>query len=174
MAILKKKANVTNGLAKNDDDGGDSFMSRLKGTKAAEGGGFTKLKPGQFEALAFSGGLYEDPATPKQAIWIDYCIVNDDGANEGRNGRAFYNIIDKEGDEANGMPYLVRDLEILGIDYSGAKSIENFAEILGEALDQLCPYVVIDVVFKNGFTNIYLNSVMDNQSQKPDLPDQKD
>lgn len=170
MAILKRKPGVTTQPGKTTTSGpvkgADAFMSRLKSATAAPAG--FDIIPGQYEALCYKAGEYSEGQ--KEAIWIEFSIVNDqNGKMDGKTGRIYYQIKDKDGLEGNGFEYMKRDLENLGFEMDGYTSQADFIKGLEAWADQEAVWVVIDVKKNGQFTNIYLNSVMDDQASKPDL-----
>lgn len=178
MPIAKKKPGVTNpGSSQSQSTGfkpgqpakgADAFMQRLKDAKAATPG--FDVPPGQYEAIAHKAeySLFED--SQKEAVFIEFAIVNDDKI-AGKTTRVYYNLIGKDGSEGQGYEYMKRDLEMVGcdaIDISDNK--DEFTENLKNWFDENKPWVVIDVKKNGQFTNVYLNSMMDDQEGKPELP----
>ncbi len=169
MPIAKKKTGVTTPPTNKGASSGDSFMQRLKGTKPAEKKAFYPLPPGQYEALAYKAEFARWEDSQKEAVWIEFVVVND-GALDGKTSRMYYNLVDAEGNASQGEEYMVRDFQILGFDYTQFNSQTEFEEGLSEFFETEAPWVVIDVKKNGKNTNIYLNSIMDDQENKPDSP----
>lgn len=173
MAILRRKPGVTGTAATAPTGkataaaGADAFMSRLKSAEAPAG---FNIVAGQYEALLYLADYYRDDKSPRESVYLEFVIVNDTGKMDGKTTRIYYNIKDKDGADATGYDYLKRDLDTLGFDLNQFKSQEEFEMGLKAWADEEKPYVVIDVKKNGQYTNVYLNSVMDDQTGKPDMP----
>lgn len=168
MPIVAKKKTPAPGTKASAPET-DSFMSKMKGTQAAEG--FTGgPPPGQYEALASASGLYEDPTSEKESFWIEFIVVNDE-KYDGKKARTWYTLKTAEGADGSGWEYLKRDLSMLGFDDSECNSKEDYIESADKHCKENLPWVMISVVKKNGFINTFLNSVMEDQDQAPELPE---
>ena len=172
MAIMKRTGATTGGTkpaagGKPAATGGDAFMQKMKSSTGAPSMNFD-IKPGQYEALLYTSGIY-DEAPPKEAIFLEFAIVNDDEFG-GKTTRIYYNIIDKEGNDGNGYDFLKRDLSTCEFDDFEHNSQADFLEALKKWANETQLWVVVDIKKKGTFTNVYLNSVMDDQSGAPKLP----
>lgn len=152
--------------AKKKKGGGDSLASAFNKAKpAAVGGG---LPEGQFEALITGAEVRKDD----NGTFVDFeaTLVNtDDAEHDGRTGRMSYMLLDADGDEAPGMGYFKRDLALLGQETEFEDDDEFEAALEGLAEEE--PWMSITVKQnKQGYSNIYLNGLQEDQEDKPERP----
>ena len=172
MAVLKKSAPVskpTTTTAKAATTGGSDFENKFKAVQEANPQGnksFKSLPIGKFEALATEGGKLEKDG--RWSAWIDFTLT--EGEAEGQKGRSFFFVENDEGDIQVGASILHRMLAQMG--YVDADepfhSKDHIEELLAEIAINPC-WVVIKVAVKAGYTNIYLDKVMENQDEKPTI-----
>lgn len=143
----------------------DAFAEQFRNTKAAAAGGF--LADGDYEGLIVSIDYKE--GDKGDSVGIKYTVVNN--ADEDLNGKSavsFYNVTDEEGNIAQGLEYLKRDLALLGVDADTQDAVtckEDFTELLSNLAEEQ-KWVEFQVKTKK-YTNVYLKSVFDNQEDKP-------
>lgn len=161
-----KAAPVTRGV--------DPFAAKYAETEAATGSGYVPPPPGKYEAIIVEAqGVREDEPSQKQYVFFDLVLVNcEDDALNGKKIKIFFNFTKENGEEDQGMPYFKAANEMLG--GTPPTSWEDMCDTLAEiAKAQL--WVNINVVEnrKKGktYTNAYLDSVPENQDDKPELPD---
>lgn len=164
MPILKNKQ--TNKPTSTKEKGPqDDFARRYAATEPAKGGGFVPPKPGTYNAILIEGqGVIDGDKT---SAFITVQIVDEDAEDAGKNCRIYWNFTDENGQEGSGMPYFMSNMQMLGID----KQFVNWDDMC-ESLAELAkeqPWLIINVVKKGDWTNIYIQSVPENQAEKPDL-----
>jgi len=143
----------------------DAFAARYNSTEPSAKGAFTPPPPGQYNALITECQYENDD--PKETVYLEATIVDDDAVVGGKDCRIYFNLTDIEGNEGNGMPYLRSALAMLGYP-DPIESLTDLQEILAQiAQDQT--WVLVEVKKKGKWTNIYLSSVPENQAEKPSL-----
>lgn len=168
MPILKKPNPTTGKPAAKPTASGpqDDFARRYAATEPAKKGGFVPPEPGSYNALIVEGQYQRDGDETK--AYIEVQIVDEDVPSSGKNCRIYYNFTKADGSDAGSMPYFRKDASLFGKD-DEFTSEEDCAEFLAE-LAKAQIWVVINVVLSKGkYTNIYLDSVPENQSDKPAL-----
>lgn len=147
-------------------------------------GGWNSTKPvvntgaggfpvGTWEALAFNGAAEEKEGKGVNA-YIEYVGVHDDDVN-GKKQRQYFNIKDDAGNWGEGVGYFKGALVTLGYDEDSLEIDEDdLVEDLNRLLKKLRkmePWVSLKVKEgKSGYTNVYLNGLMDDQNDKPTNP----
>ena len=148
---------------------GDAFAEKLRQVKAAAAGGF--LADGEYEGLVVEIN-YKENEEKGDSVGIKYTVVNN--ADEDLNGKStmsFYNVTTPEGDLSEGVGYLRRDLNSLGLDEESIDGVDNKEEFI-ELLEKLAEdqiWVEFKVATRKGFSNVFLTSVFSDQSDKPAL-----
>lgn len=144
--------------------GSDAFSKRFNSSdgKAA----FIPPEPGQYNALITEIQATRDDEGVKETVYIE-CTITDD-SDPGKTARIYFNFSDVEGKEGSGMPFFKSALKMLGFDEE-LKSWDHLQEVCASVVEQQ-PWVIIDVKQKGKYTNIYLNSVPEDQDSKPALP----
>lgn len=143
----------------------DPFAAKYAETEAAKGGGFVPPKPGTYNTILVEGQGVVDG--DKTAAFITVQIVDEDEEDAGKNCRIYWNFTDENGQEASGMPYFKSNMQMLGVNKE-FQSWDDMCETLAELAKEQ-PWLIINVVKKGDWTNIYLQSVPENQNEKPDL-----
>jgi hypothetical protein len=166
MPILKKSNQAQKQQPQQSaKNSGDPFAKRYAETEAASGGGFVPPEPGTYNALIVAG-VYEEDGQ-KEYAYLEVQIVDEDVADAGKNCRLYYNFVDENGQEATGMRYFKSNMQMLGKEDDFKSKDEAVAFLARLAEDQT--WIVIDVKKKGKWTNIFLSSVPEDQSQKPAL-----
>lgn len=149
----------------------DAFAQKIAETEAGVGSGWVPPHPGTFNALITEAQLEQDG--DKLDAYIEFTIVEeDDDEVHGKTARRYYNFVDDAGEEKGGVPFFKGDLQMLGIDTDEEiTSMEKAAEVLAALVEEQ-KWVVIDVKKKGKYTNIFLNSVPENQDEKPANPNE--
>lgn len=142
----------------------DPFAAKYAETDAAKGKGFVPPEPGSYNAIIVEGQYQRDGDETK--AYLEVQIV-DEGVNAGKNCRIYYNFTDKDGKEEPGMPYFKSNMQMLGRE-DDFLSEDDCAEFLAQLAEQQV-WIEINVSKKGQWTNIYLNSVPENQDDKPAL-----
>lgn len=161
-----------------EDEGGGkkSYASAFNRSKPKErGGGFPV---GNHEALVNGGECSDTDKGIK--VKIQFVGVNGEEV-EGKIQHQFYNLKGENGEwNEDGVGFFKRDMIEFGFDEddltSDASDDEEFVEFVNgllKRLKKMLPWVAIRVVEqknKPGFTNIFINGLMEDQDQKPELP----
>lgn len=147
----------------------DPFAAKYAETDTATGSGYVPPPPGKYEALIVEAqGVREDEPNKKEYVYLELVIVNcEDEELNGKKIRIFYNFTDTDGTKMPGMPYFKAANEMLG--GSPPTSWDDMCDTLAEiAKEQI--WVNINIITKGKYTNAYLDSVPENQDDKPDMP----
>jgi hypothetical protein len=141
------------------DDFADAF-NKVNAAVANTGG----LPPGKHKCAAVELGLRD--SDKGLSGFIKYTVMdNDDEANE-KSGVSFYQLLNEAGEEQEGFGYFKRDLILLGMDEDTQLTRRSDLEEMLEDIAKKEMYVEVTVREKGGFTNIFLNEVLD-QDDKP-------
>ncbi len=144
----------------------DAFAERYAKTEASKGGTYVPPEPGTYNALITEGqGVVKDLAT---SAYFEFTIcgdVNGDDALQGKTCRMYFNFTDEEGREASGMGWFRGVMEQLGYPDAFTSWTEMCEALASLASEEV--WVVIDVKKKGKWTNIYLNNVPEDQTEKP-------
>lgn len=156
---------------------GLSLKDKLNAKPPAESGPMG-LPEGTHECLVVDG-LCETNAKGTSA-YLEFCIVNsEDEELNGRSGRKFYQLIDPDGEALDGVSYLKADGMLIGMmDEEFELEGDTLEEIVDEfnavlkKLKKKEPWVSVNVVPGKGqYKNIYLQSLMEDQEDKPEKPE---
>lgn len=165
MAILKKPNPTAGKPTAKSAAQTDPFAAKYAETEASKSKGFVPPEPGSYNALIVEGQYQRDGDETK--AYIEVQIVDPDVTSSGKNCRIYWNFTKADGSEGTGMPYFKSNMQLLGRE-DDFLSEDDCAEFLAElAKEQV--WVMINVVKKGQYTNIYLDSVPENQDNKPDL-----
>lgn len=178
MPVLKNKQpvkedRVAEANAKIKNAQKDPFAAKYAETDAATGSGYVPPPPGKYEALIVEAqGVREDEPSHREHAYLELVLVNcEDESLNGKKIRIFYNFTKEDGTEDKGMPYFKAANEMLG--GSPPESWDDMCDTLAEIAKETM-WVHINVVEnkKGGktYTNAYLDSVPENQNDKPDMP----
>lgn len=156
-----------------------------KGGKKSLKGSFNSVPPADPRALGIPPGNHEaliteglaDTNDKGTSVYLQYVAVN--GEVDGHSSRRFYGIYDADGDPNEQIiGFLKTDLMMLGlwdedteVDDSTVESIVEDLNVILKKLKKMQPWVSIRVQQKGEYLNIFLQQLMDDQDQKPDLPD---
>lgn len=146
----------------------DAFAQKLAETDAQSGGQWTPPPPGTYNALITEAQGEVDG--DKTDAYFELTIVDHDEL-AGKTCRIYFNFTGEDGEEKSGMPYFKQALEMLGVNVEeSVTSWESMCEVIAEiAAEQT--WVIIDVKKKGKWTNVFLSSVPEEQSQKPEMPE---
>lgn len=167
-AELEKKSKKSSGTR--------SLTAAFKSAKPAAAMQFG-LPEGNYECLVAGGEAAENDKGI--SAYIEYVAVNcDDSDIEGKSQRAFFALVDADGEPQQGVEFFKRDLLNLGIEESDIDELDDDDDIV-EALNKLLkklkklqPWVSVTVKKGKGeYMNLYLQGLMDDQSDKPEMPD---
>lgn len=127
---------------------------------------------GNWEALAFNGACESDGK--KLSAYVDFAGVNDE-AVEGLTQRIYWTLKDEKGQWTEGVTYMKGALLTLGFKEEQLEIDESeVEEELNKLLKKLRktePWVTVRAKEgKGGYVNLYLNGLMDDQSDKPENP----
>lgn len=169
---------------KKGKDKDEEPVTKKDGTKSLKGS-FTSKPPadpsgarlpvGTFEALIGSGECStNDKGT---SAYLEFTLVN--GDSDGMSGRKFYQLYDENDEPLDlGIGILKRDMIDIGFeddvfdeldDSSIKKLVAGLNDIL-KRLKKLQPWVGIRTQDKKGYINIYIQQLMEDQDQKPEMP----
>ncbi len=143
----------------------DVFAERVNA--AGQKGGYVPPEPGTYNALITEIQATRDDEGKNEAVFIEVTITDDEAP--GKKARIYFNFTDAEGIEKSGMPFFNQARSMLGWD-EDLESWDSMVDKLAEIATQQ-PWVVIEVKKKGKWTNIFLNSVPENQDEKPALPE---
>lgn len=147
----------------------DPFAKKYAETDAQEGSGWVPPPPGQYNCLITEGQGVQDG--DKTSAYLEFVICDEEPeAAHGKTARIYWNFTDENGDDMPGMAYFKSAMTMLGHDEqfgSWDEMCEALAAIAGEEM-----WVIIDVKKKGKYTNCYLSSVPEDQSQKPANPNE--
>lgn len=135
------------------------------------------LPIGSHECLVAGGEAAENDKGTN--VYIEYVLVNaDDDDMNGKSQRKYFQLVDSDGEGLQGADYFKKDLIDLGLeeeDFENRPEEEDLIDFLNgilKKLGKMQPYVSVKVVEgKGGYTNLYLNGLMEDQDNKPDMPD---
>lgn len=156
---------------------GKSIATTFNAIPRSEGGG-PGLPKGQWEVLITGGDVSE---TDKGInLYLELTGVNDPDV-EGVVGRKYYNLTDDAGNwQEMGVGILKNDLVNLGVDEDSISIEEDSAvddlKSIVKKLVKKSPWATVKVVDakKAGYTNTYINGLMENQDEKPENPNAGD
>jgi hypothetical protein len=159
------KSNPVKGPAK------DAFAQKLAETEAAEGGNWVPPPPGSYNALVTEGQGEVDG--DKTTAYLEFTLVEEDNdAVHGKTCRIYFNFTDENGEDKGGMPYFRQAMTMFGIDVEAEiNNWEDMCAKLAELAEEQA-WCVVDVKKKGKYTNIYLSSVPEDQSEKPVNPNE--
>lgn len=143
----------------------DPFAAKYNATDASTKGGYVPPLPGDYNTLLTAAQAEVDGE--KRTAYFEFTIV-DDGAMEGKTCRIYFNFVDENGNEGQGMPFFKQAMQMLGHDEE-IESWDHMVEII-TAIAEEVPWVIINVVKKGKWTNVFIDSVPENQDKKPVLP----
>lgn len=150
---------------KHQGGGGDAFAKRFNTSDTK--GKFVPPEPGTYNALITEAQTSREGEGVKETCFFELTITDDLNDMQGKTCRIYFNFSDEEGDEMPGMPFFKSALEMLGSD-TELRSWEHLEEIVS-TIGATQPWVIIDVKKKGKYTNVFLNSVPENQDNKPSL-----
>lgn len=145
----------------------DPFGARLAEIEAKTGGGgFTPPPPGKYNALIVEGQGVIDGE--KKSAYLEVIICDDENGALGMKCRVYWNFYDKEGKENEmGLAHFKGAFAMLG--YETPTSWDAMCEDLADMANNNI-WIVINVAKNAKGTNIYLDMVPEDQSQKPEMP----
>lgn len=149
---------------------GSSLAAIYNKSKPAPDGGGGGFPKGKWQALIISGELEEVKEGGIRALF--HLVGVGDDEVEGKKGRLSYVLVTPEGEEAEGMQYFKRDLVKLGLEDVEFSSEDEITEAL-ETIGNNETWVNVSAVpqkTNTQYTNIFLDSVEDDQSAKPERP----
>lgn len=148
----------------------DPFAAKYAETEAVTGSGFVPLPVGDYEGLIIEAqGVREDDPSKKEYAYFEIVVVNCE--NETLNGkkiRIFFNFTKEDGSEGEGMPYFKAANEMLG--GSAPTGWDDMCDTLAEIAKEVM-WVRFKAVQRKKYTNYFLESVFEEQSEKPELPE---
>lgn len=160
----KTKAKAGNGAAK-PKGRGTSFAKLFNEAEPADV--VAGFPDGNWEALIIGGEVNEDDEKGI-SCYLEYVGVNDEKV-EGKTQRTYFQLADAEGEPQQGLNYFKRALSLLGREEVQIEDIADLTTIIEDiAADE--PWVSIQVKTKKGYSNIYLQGLMDDQDDKPERP----
>lgn len=160
----KAKTKASNGSAK-PKSRGTSFAKLFNEAEPADV--ISGFPDGNWEALIIGGEVNEDEEKGT-SVYLEFVGVNDEKI-EGKTQRTYYQLADAEGAGLPGLNYFKRDLTMLGYDDVEIEDVADLQPILdGIAGEEY--WVSIQVKSKKGYSNIYLQGLMDDQDDKPERP----
>lgn len=179
MPILKRPAtpatptkplSSTQSPNKNVPQGGgapkrDSFAARFAAADPKEGGGFVPPVPGQYNAIIYDAVAERESEGIKETAYLEYTIHDPNEPMHSKAARIYYNFTKEDGTEGTGMPYFKAMLEMFGYD-TDIQSWEQMEETLKELAEQEW-WIIVDVKKKGAYTNSFINSVPEDQKNKP-------
>lgn len=131
----------------------DEFKSLFQETAPAENQGFALVDVGTYEAELTECKLDMQKEPPRLSIWAQ--ITNDE-RYEGKKLFINYQM------GGQGISYLKKDLETLGLDYSDVGSPEDVAQIFFDNLPlQVVVYVSQKEYQGKMYNNTYINELID-------------
>lgn len=161
--------------SKKSSGGTRSLTSLFKKAKVAPKNSFG-LPPGNYECLVNGGEA--DQNDKGISAYLEYVAVNcEDSEIDGRSHRAFYGLVDADGEPQQGIEYFKRDLLELGIteeELEGLDDDDDLIDAINKLLRKIAkaqPWVSVQVKQKGDYTNLFLQGVMEDQDQKPDMPE---
>lgn len=144
----------------------DAFAQKLAETDASVGGQWTPPPVGTYNALVTEAQGEVDG--DKTDAYFELTIVDHEEL-AGKTCRIYFNFTDENGEEKSGMPYFKQALEMFGINVEeSVTSWDKMCEVIAGIAEENV-WCVIDVKKKGKYTNIFLSSVPEDQSQKPSL-----
>ncbi len=146
----------------------DAFAEKLAQTESSAGGQWTPPPVGTYNALVTEAqGVVDDQKT---SAYFEFTIVDHEEL-AGKTCRIYFNFTNEDGEEMQGMPYFRQALEMFGINVDETvMSWDAMCEAIAGVAEQNM-WGVISVKKKGKFTNIFLDSVPENQDEKPALPE---
>lgn len=142
---------------------GDDFASAFNKVNAASSGG-ASLPPGKHNCVAIELGLRD--SDKGLSGFVKYTVLDAEDAANDASGVAFYQLLNSEGEPQEGFSFFKRDLVLLGMDEDTVLERRSDLEEILESLASKELYVEVTVREKNGYTNIFLNQLLD-QDEKP-------
>lgn len=135
--------------------GGASKADLFDNAKPQEGFG---VPQGQYEAIIVGAELQGDEKTQKESIMLEYEIINarDEELN-GKTLKAWYNLIDANGEAAKGLGFWKRDAAIIGYECAYDELEETLEQLVNDRIE-----VAVTVKINGQYTNVYLNGLSDN------------
>lgn len=149
---------------------GSSLAAIYNKSKPAPDGGGGGFPKGKWQALIVGGELEEVKEGGIRGLF--HLVGVGDDEVEGKKGRLSYVLVTPEGEEAEGMQYFKRDLVKLGLEDVEFSSEDEITEAL-ETIGNNETWVNVSAVPQKTnpqYTNIFLDSVEDDQSAKPERP----
>lgn len=143
----------------------NDFKSLFQDTPSAESGGFALIAQGEYEAELTEAKL-DLEREPAQITFV-YQITQEPYI--GRKLFSNYNL------SGQGIGYLKKDLDTLGLDYSNVGSPEDIVSLIWDELPFTVEIFVNQKTAGNGktYNNTYLNSVIDKPAHNAVLPKAK-
>lgn len=165
-------------LAKKEKSSTRSYGKLFSSKKPADQGAFG-FPLGNWEALAVGGECAENDKGV--SAFIDFVGVNDADV-EGKSQRIYSQLFDTDGEPLDGISFFRKNLIILEIvdeDWEPeGESLDELIEEINQVLKKIkkkLPWVTVQTKKgKGGYTNTYLQGLMENQEEKPELPDGSD
>lgn len=148
-----------------------SKASSFKDIKATGGGA---IPIGKYEAIVFEAEVTDTEKGAVQFV-MNNVVVNDDDIT-GKTQKAFYGVLDEDGNYTEGAGILKGHLILLGFDDDDFddtdQSTREFMRQLADKINKRQPWVAIKVIEgKNGYTNVRYETLMADQQDKPEIPD---
>lgn len=142
----------------------DPFAKKLAETDAAEGGAWNPPPPGTYNALLTEAQGEMDG--DKRSAYLEFTICEEDNeVVHGKTARIYFNFTDENGEEKTGFPYFKQAMTMFGVDTdTEIDSWDDMCAVLARLAEEE-PWAVIDVKKKGKYTNIFLNSVPENQAE---------
>lgn len=134
--------------------GGSGSFAGLFDKASAKAGG-VDVPAGDYEAVLVYAKI-EPPNDKGTAVLFKYYIA-DKGDHHGKVVPSYYGVMNPDGSEGKGMGYFKRDIAKLGFPGVAGADVEEALSQLEEAQDG----VAIKVKIKDGYTNIYLDGVVE-------------
>lgn len=141
----------------------DAFAERANA--AGSKGGFIPPEPGVYNALITEIVPNRDDEGKGESVYIEVTITDDSAP--GKACRIYFNFTDADGNDLPGYSFFNSARSMLGWD-EPLESWDSMVEKLAEIAEQQ-PWVVVEVKKKGKYTNVYLQSVPENQDDKPSL-----
>ena len=143
----------------------DSFAARFAAADPKEGGGFVPPTPGKYNAIIFDAVAERESEGIKETAYLEYTIHDPGEPMHSKAARIYYNFTKEDGTEGTGMPYFKAMLEMFGMP-TEVESWEHMEEMLKELAEQEW-WIIVDVKKKGAYTNSFIDSVPEDQSNKP-------
>jgi hypothetical protein len=150
----------------------DAFGQRLSEIDAKEGRSWNAPLPGTYNALIVEAQGVTDNL--KQAAYLEVIIADEEPASEyGKKCRIYWNFFNDKGEEnTDGMAYFKSAFAMLGYEtpttWDGM--CEDLAAMAAEGMWVIITVAEAKKSTKAGAVNVYLDSVPDNQDEKPAMP----